>query len=97
LQQLPFYATVAGSILDLFSFNPLRRLTASSSSSSSLSIIDQKQTNKQTHNMPPLLTQVARVSDGLPLVAIQTPAPGIPVASRDQQEAKELLRKITAG
>jgi hypothetical protein len=47
--------------------------------------------------MPPLLTQVARVSDGLPLVAIQTPAPGIPVTSQDQKEAKELLRKITTG
>lgn len=47
--------------------------------------------------MPPLLTQVARLSDGLPLVAIQTPAPGIPVTSRDQKEAKDLLRKITVG
>jgi hypothetical protein len=47
--------------------------------------------------MPPLLTQVARLSDGLPLVAIQTPAHGLPVTSRDQQEAKELLKKITAG
>lgn len=47
--------------------------------------------------MPPLLTQVARLSDGLPLVAIRTPAPGIPVTNRDQKEAKDLLRKITAG
>jgi len=47
--------------------------------------------------MPPLLTQVARLSDGLPLVAIQTPAPGISVTHRDQKEAKELLQKITAG
>lgn len=47
--------------------------------------------------MPPLLTQVARLSDGLPLVAIQTPAPGIPVTNSDQKEAKDLLRKITAG
>jgi vesicle transport protein SEC22 len=47
--------------------------------------------------MPPLLTQIARVSDGLPLVAIQTPAPGIPVTPQDQQQAKELLRKITTG
>mmetsp|Transcript_24258 Transcript_24258/g.51537 ORF Transcript_24258/g.51537 Transcript_24258/m.51537 type:complete len:222 (-) Transcript_24258:570-1235(-) len=47
--------------------------------------------------MPPLLTQVARLSDGLPLVAIQTPAPGNPVTSRDQKEAKILLRKITSG
>jgi len=47
--------------------------------------------------MPPLLTQVARLSDGLPLVATQTPAPGIQVTSRAQKEAKELIQKITAG
>ena len=47
--------------------------------------------------MPPLLTQVARLSDGLPLVAIQTPAPGFPVSNRDQKEARDLLRKITTG
>ena len=47
--------------------------------------------------MPPLLTQVARLSDGLPLVATITGAPGIPVTAMDQKEAKDLLRKITAG
>ncbi len=47
--------------------------------------------------MPPLLTQVARLSDALPLVAIQTPAPGLPVSNRDQKEARDLLRKITTG
>ena len=47
--------------------------------------------------MPPLLTQVARLSDGLPLVACHTPAPGNPVTSQDQKEAKELLQKITSG
>lgn len=47
--------------------------------------------------MPPLLTQVARVSDGLPLVATQTPAPGLPVNNKAQQEAKDILRKITHG
>ena len=47
--------------------------------------------------MPPLLTQIARVSDGLPLVAIQTPGPGMPVTPQDQQEAKQLVRKITSG
>lgn len=47
--------------------------------------------------MPPLLTQVARASDGMPLVATQTPAPGIPVTNKEQQEAKEILRKITTG
>lgn len=47
--------------------------------------------------MPPLLTQVARTSDGLPLVATQTPAPGNPVTSQQQQEAKDILRSITGG
>jgi vesicle transport protein SEC22 len=47
--------------------------------------------------MPPLLTQVARLSDGLPLVATQTPAPGNPVTSKQQQEAKDILRSITGG
>jgi hypothetical protein len=47
--------------------------------------------------MPPLLTQVARASDGLPLVATQTPAPGLPVTNQQQKEAKDLLRKITTG
>jgi hypothetical protein len=47
--------------------------------------------------MPPLLTQVARSSDGLPLVASQTPAPDIPLTNRHQQEAKDILRKITTG
>ena len=46
--------------------------------------------------MPPLLTQVARTMDGLPLVSSQTPAPGLPVTNKHQQEAKELLRKMTA-
>lgn len=44
--------------------------------------------------MPPLLTQVARVSDGLPLVATMTPQPGSPVSSKQQQEAKSILRSI---
>jgi hypothetical protein len=47
--------------------------------------------------MPPLLTQVARISDGLPLVASQTPAPDIPLTNVHQQEAKDILRKITTG
>jgi hypothetical protein len=33
----------------------------------------------------------------MPLVATQTPAPGIPVTNQEQQEAKEILRKITTG
>ena len=51
----------------------------------------------QSSKMPPLLTQVARTSDGLPLVATQTPAPGNPVTSQQQQEAKDILRSITGG
>ena len=47
--------------------------------------------------MPPLLTQVARLSDSLPLVATQTPSPGLPVSNKDQKEARDLLKKITAG
>ena len=47
--------------------------------------------------MPPLLTQVARISDGMPLVASQTPTPGIQVTSQHQKEAKDILRKITSG
>lgn len=45
--------------------------------------------------MPPLLTQVARLSDGMPLVATITANPGVPVSSRDQQEAKEILQSLT--
>ena len=45
--------------------------------------------------MPPLLTQIARLSDGLPLVALMTPGPGLPVTTQDQQQAKQLVRKIT--
>ena len=45
--------------------------------------------------MPPLLTQVARLSDGMPLVATITANPGVPVSSKDQQEAKDILRSLT--
>mmetsp|Transcript_14560 Transcript_14560/g.26376 ORF Transcript_14560/g.26376 Transcript_14560/m.26376 type:complete len:223 (-) Transcript_14560:88-756(-) len=44
--------------------------------------------------MPPLLTQVARVSDGLPLVDTRTPQPGNPVSNKQQQDAKSILRSI---
>uniref|UniRef100_A0A7R9ZLP6 V-SNARE coiled-coil homology domain-containing protein n=1 Tax=Craspedostauros australis TaxID=1486917 RepID=A0A7R9ZLP6_9STRA len=47
--------------------------------------------------MPPLMTQVARLSDGLPLVATQTPSPGYAVTNAHQKEAKEILRKLTHG
>lgn len=45
--------------------------------------------------MPPLLTQVARLSDGMPLVATVTANPGVPVSTKDQQEAKDILRSLT--
>lgn len=45
--------------------------------------------------MPPLLTQVARISDGLPLVATVTANPGVPVSKQEQQEAKDILRSLT--
>jgi hypothetical protein len=60
-------------------------------------ILSSQRSDPNIKTMPPLLTQVARLSDGLPLVAIQTPAHGIPITSQDQQEAKGLLQKITAG
>jgi len=47
--------------------------------------------------MPPLLTQVARTMDGLPLVSSQTPSPGFAVESVHQNEAKEIIRKMTMG
>lgn len=47
--------------------------------------------------MPPLLTQVARTMDGLPLVSSQTPSPGMPLTNKHQQEAKEIIRKMTVG
>ena len=47
--------------------------------------------------MPPYLTQVARVSDGLPLVATLTPAPGVSITNKEQQEAKGILQSITDG
>ena len=45
--------------------------------------------------MPPLLTQVARLSDGLPLVATITATPGMPVSNEKQKEAKEILKSLT--
>ncbi len=45
--------------------------------------------------MPPLLTLVARRSDGLPLVATQTPQPNMHITSKQQQEAKDILRSTT--
>lgn len=44
--------------------------------------------------MPPLLTQVARVSDGLPLVASQSPGG---FTQENQQEAKQILRSLMQG
>ena len=47
--------------------------------------------------MPPLLTQVARTSDALPLVATQTPTHSFSVTTQVQQDAKRLMRSMTAG
>lgn len=45
--------------------------------------------------MPPQLTQVARLSDGMPLVATVTASPGVSVTSKQQSEAKDILRSLT--
>mmetsp|Transcript_15906 Transcript_15906/g.20780 ORF Transcript_15906/g.20780 Transcript_15906/m.20780 type:complete len:226 (+) Transcript_15906:105-782(+) len=47
--------------------------------------------------MPPLLTQVARASDALPLVATSTPTHSFNVTTQIQQDAKKLMRSMTAG
>jgi hypothetical protein len=47
--------------------------------------------------MPPILTQVARSSDALPLVATSTPSHNFTVTSKHQQDAKQLMRSMTAG
>jgi hypothetical protein len=47
--------------------------------------------------MPPILTQVARSSDALPLVATSTPTHTYTVTSKHQQDAKQLMRSMTAG
>lgn len=46
--------------------------------------------------MPPILTQVARSADALPLVATSTPTHNLVVTSQHQQDAKKLLRSMTA-
>jgi hypothetical protein len=47
--------------------------------------------------MPPILTQVARISDALPLVATSTPTHNLTVTPKMQQDAKQLMRSMTAG
>jgi hypothetical protein len=47
--------------------------------------------------MPPILTQVARISDALPLVATSTPTHNIILTTKHQQDAKQLLRSMTSG
>lgn len=47
--------------------------------------------------MPPILTQVARASDALPLVATSTPMHNLTVTQEHQQDAKRLMRSMTAG
>jgi hypothetical protein len=47
--------------------------------------------------MPPILTQVARASDALPLVATSTPTPNLVLTPQMQSDAKKLMRSMTAG
>lgn len=47
--------------------------------------------------MPPILTQVARTADALPLVATSTPTHNLTVTNEHQQTATKLMRSITAG
>jgi vesicle transport protein SEC22 len=56
-----------------------------------------KRNKTKEERMPPLLTQVARTMDGLPLVSSQSPSPGMPVTNKHQQDAKEIIRKMTVG
>lgn len=45
--------------------------------------------------MPPILTQVARASDALPLVATSTPTHNLVITQDIQQDAKKLMRSMT--
>ena len=47
--------------------------------------------------MPPIFTQVARISDALALVATSTPTHNILLTQKHQQDAKQLLRSMTCG
>jgi hypothetical protein len=47
--------------------------------------------------MPPILTQVSRASDALPLVATSTPTPNLIVTPKHQQDAKLLMKSMTTG
>jgi hypothetical protein len=47
--------------------------------------------------MPPILTQIARASDALPLVATSTPTPNLVLTPQMQSDAKKLMRSMTAG
>jgi hypothetical protein len=71
------------------------------SSSSSSYFLCEKQverTHKHNHHpMPPLLTQVARTSDSLPLVACTTATHTLPVTSKHQQDAQQLMKRMTTG
>jgi hypothetical protein len=51
---------------------------------------------EQLASMPPILTQVARSSDALPLVATSTPTHTFVLTPKHQQDAKQLLRSMTA-
>jgi hypothetical protein len=45
--------------------------------------------------MPPILTQVSRRSDALPLVATSTPSHNLIVTSKHQADAKQLMMSMT--
>lgn len=49
------------------------------------------------HSMPPILTQVARAADALPLVATSTPTHNLVATAEHQQDAKKLMRSMTTG
>lgn len=73
------------------------QLESSHHSTSTSTSLLQSNLLQELRNMPPLLTQVARTMDGLPLVSSQTPSPGMQVTNQHQQEAKEIIRKMTTG
>jgi Regulated-SNARE-like domain len=53
--------------------------------------------SKRRRIMPPILTQVARTADALPLVATSTPTHNLTVSNEHQQTATKLMRSFVAG
>ena len=58
-------------------------------------IATSRQSGPPFSTMPPVLTQVARASDALPLVATSTPTHNLPITADIQQDAKKLMRSMT--